>query len=133
MTGEADLAVDLERMRLGLHAVELNAVVGKVEAHTVETAKEVEMPPGTAKLAVGGRLEPDLLLLCDCPLDLAVFNRAKRLGGDLVARPLEARLFQRRRPQQAPDMISAEWWRGARQGVSSGVSSVRFPVVLDHG
>jgi len=43
--------------------VELNAVVGKIEAHAVETAKEVEMPPGTAKLAVGGKLEPDLLLL----------------------------------------------------------------------
>ena len=78
MTGEADLADDLERMRLGLHAVELNAVVGKIEAHAVETAKEAKMPPGTSKLAVGGKLEPDLLLLCDCPLDLAVFNRAKR-------------------------------------------------------
>ena len=74
------LGVDLERVGLGLHAVELNAVIGLVERHAVEAAKEVEMPPRAAKLAVGGELEPDLLLLFDRLLDLAVFDRTQRVG-----------------------------------------------------
>jgi hypothetical protein len=85
MTGKADLAADLEGVRLGLHAVKLNAVVGQVERHTVEAAKEIKMPPGAAKLAVGGKLQPNLLLLLDRPFDLAVFHRTQRFGGDLVA------------------------------------------------
>jgi hypothetical protein len=84
-TGKADLAIDLEGMRLGHHAVKLDAVVAQIKGHTVEAAKKIEMPPRAAKLAVGGELEPDVLLLADRPLDLAVFHRAQRLGGDLVA------------------------------------------------
>jgi hypothetical protein len=113
MTGEADLAVDLQRVRLGLHAVKLNAVVGQVEGHAVEAAEEIKVPPGAAKLAVGGDFQPDFLLLSDRPFDLAVFDRPQRFRANLVALPLGARLFQRRRPQQASDVIGAEWRRGA--------------------
>ena len=131
MTGKADLAVDLERVRLGLHAVKLNAVVGEVELHAVEAAKEIKMPPGATKFAIGGEFQPDLLLLFDRPFDLAVFDRAQRFGGDLVALALEARLFQRRRPQQASDMIGAERRRGAQHRFPPG--GRRFPVVIDLG
>jgi hypothetical protein len=43
------------------------------------------MPPGAAKLAVGGEFQFDLLLLFDRPFDLAIFDGAQRFGGDLVA------------------------------------------------
>jgi hypothetical protein len=62
MTGKADFAVDLERVRLGLHAVKLDAVIRQVKDHAVKAAKEIKMPPGAAKLAVGGEFQPDLLL-----------------------------------------------------------------------
>jgi len=57
--------------------VELDGV-GGIEGDAVEAAEEVEVPPRAAKLAVGGELEPDLLLLLDRLLDLAVFDRAQR-------------------------------------------------------
>ena len=37
--------------------------------------EEIEMPPGAAELAVGGELQPDLFLLLDDLLDLAVLDR----------------------------------------------------------
>jgi hypothetical protein len=33
------------------------------------------MPPGTAELAVGRELEPDLFLLCDDFFDLTILDR----------------------------------------------------------
>ncbi len=111
VAGEAELAVDLDALGLGLHAVELDGV-GGIERDAVETAEEVEMPPRAAQFAVGGELEPDLFLLLDDLLDLAVFDRAQRVGGDLAALALGARLLQHGRPQQAADMVGAEWRRG---------------------
>jgi hypothetical protein len=108
MAGKADFAVDLDGLGLGLHAVELDAVIGRVKRHAFKSAEKIEMPPGPAKLAVGGELEPDLLLPGDCFFDLAIFDRTPRRGGDLVARMLLARRFDRRRPQQAADMVGAK-------------------------
>jgi hypothetical protein len=39
----------------------------------VEPPEKVEVPPGAAELAVGDRLQADLLLLLDDRADLAVF------------------------------------------------------------
>src|SRR5580700_3851384 len=111
VTGEAELAVDLDALGLGLHAMELNGV-GGVERDAVETAEEVEVPPRTAQFAVGGEFQPDLFLLLDDLLDLAVFDRPQRVGGDLAALALGARLLDQRRSQQAADMVGAEWRRG---------------------
>src|ERR1700751_4142810 len=113
MAGKADFAVDLDGLGLGLHAVELDAVLGRVERHAVKSAEKIEMPPPAAKLAIGGELEPDLLLLLDRFFDLAIFDRAQRPGGDLVTRALLARHFDRRRPQQAADMVGAKRRSGA--------------------
>ena len=74
MVGEADLAVDAQALRLGLHALELDAVVELVELDAVEHAEEIEVPPGAAEFAVGRELEADLLLLLDDLLDLAVLD-----------------------------------------------------------
>ena len=67
-----------------------------IERDAVETAEEIEMPPGAAEFAVGGELEPDLFLLLDDLLDLAVFDLAQRVGRDLAALALGARLLERR-------------------------------------
>src|SRR5262249_12313273 len=61
-----------------------------------------------AELAVGDRLEADRLLLLDDRFDFAVRDRGKRRRIDLAAGEAGARLFQRRRAQQAADVIGAE-------------------------
>ena len=56
-------------------------------------------------------LSPTSSCLPDRLLDLAVFDRAQRAGGDLAALVLRPRLLERRRPQQAADVVGAEWRR----------------------
>ena len=111
--GEADLAGDLDALHLGLHALELDAVVELVELDAVEHAEEIEMPPGATEFAVGGELEADLLLLLDDLLDLAVLDlfELRRADGALLA--LRARLLDRRGAQNAADMVGAEWRLGS--------------------
>src|SRR5262249_35612438 len=69
---EAELALDLQALRLGLHAGELDAGRGLIRLDTVEAAEEVEVPPRAAELAVGRALQADVLLLLDDVLDLGV-------------------------------------------------------------
>jgi len=54
-----------------------------------------------------------LFLFGDHFFDLAIFDRAERVSGDLITRALLARRFDRRRPQQAADMIGAKRRTGA--------------------
>ena len=66
------------------------------------------MPRGAAELAVGGRLQPRLLLLPDDGANRLVLDAAKlgcvdRAGGEVVAR-----LQQAGWPQQASDVVGAE-------------------------
>ena len=79
------------------------------------------MPPRPAKFAVGGELEPDPLLFLDRVFDLAIFDRTQRLGGDLVALALGARLLDCSRPQQAADVIGAKRRGGVLGHVLRGV------------
>ena len=58
MIGEPDLAVDLDRARLGLHALELDAVVELVNLDTVQHPEEIEVPPRAAEFAVGDSFRP---------------------------------------------------------------------------
>src|SRR5262249_12347349 len=51
---------------------------------------------------------PHRLFLVDQGLDLAVLNRLELFRGDLVLLSFCARALERRRPQQAADMIGAE-------------------------
>ena len=46
-----------------------------VDLDAIEHAEEIEMPERAAELAVGGELKPDVLLLLDDLLDLAVLDR----------------------------------------------------------
>src|SRR6185437_7974980 len=95
MCGEADAADHAHALGLGLDAVEDDAVADLIKFDAVKPLEEIELPPGAAKLAVGGELEPDLLLLPDRLRDLAVFDRAQRAVGDLAALPLGSRLLER--------------------------------------
>ncbi len=109
VVGEADLALDPDALHLGLHALELDAVLELVEFDAVEHAEEVEMPPGAAEFAVGGELEADLFLLLDDLLDLAVFHLLELGRGDCALLALRARLLDRRGAQNAADMVGAKW------------------------
>ena len=113
VVGEADLAADLDALHLGLHALELDAVVELVELDAVEHAEEIEMPPGAAEFAVGDELEPDLFLLLDDLLDLAVLDLFQLGRGDRALFALRARLLDRRGAQQAADHVGAEGRLGA--------------------
>ena len=53
-------------------------------------------------------LEPDLFLLLDDLLDLAVLNLLELGVGDLFFLALRARLLDRRGAQNAADMVGAE-------------------------
>src|SRR4029079_8116467 len=107
MVGEADLALDADAARLGLNALELDAVVEFVDLDAVEHAEEGEVPPLATELAIGGDLEPDLLLLLDDLLDLAILDRLELAGTDLALLALGARLSQRRGAQDAADHVGA--------------------------
>ena len=113
MVGEADLADDARALRPGLQALERDALLHHVALGAVQAPQEVEMPPGAAELAVGDRRKPDLLLLLDDALDLAVLDRLEVGGSDLALGALLARLLQRGRAQQAADVIGAERRLGA--------------------
>src|SRR5215472_14736229 len=108
MVGKADLAHDAQPLRLGLHATELDALLGLVNLDPVEHAEEVEVPPGAAELAVGRKLKAEFLLLLDDLFDLAVLDRLELGGGNSALFALCARLFERRGGQEAADMIGAE-------------------------
>ena len=114
VAGKADLADDAHALGLGLHPGKGDALAGGIELSAVELFVEIELPPGTPELAVGRELEPDLLLLLDGLLDLAVLDCLELVGGDLALPMLGARLLERRRTQQAPDVIGAERGLGSR-------------------
>ena len=105
---EIQLADDADRIIAGLHAGELDAVIGVIELAAGEMAEEIEMPPGPAKFAVGCELEADAGLLTDHLGDLVVLDLAQMVGGDLAFFQLRARGLDRCRPQQAADFIGAE-------------------------
>src|SRR5262245_50837056 len=108
VVGEAEFADDARALRPGLHTLERNALLHHVAFGAVEAPQEVEVPPGAAELAVGDRLEPDLLLLLDHALDLAILDRLERGRIYPALGVLLARLLQRCRTQQAADMVGAE-------------------------
>src|SRR5262245_64491889 len=95
MVGEGDFAHDAQALRLGLHATELNALLGLVDFDAIEHAEKVEMPPGAAEFAVGRKLKPELLLLFDDLFDLAVFDRLELCLRDRALFTLGPRLLER--------------------------------------
>jgi GNAT superfamily N-acetyltransferase len=109
----SDLAGDLQTLVARGHCGEGDAGVHHIFLDAVETPEEVEMPPRAAEFAIGNRLQTDLFLLAYDAFDLAVLDRFQRRGIDRALGELGARVPQRRRAQQAADMIGAERRRGA--------------------
>ena len=72
---EVELARDAQRFGRGDRALELDALLGLVDLGALQAVDEVEVPPGAAELAVGGELQPHLLLLPGDPPDLLVLHR----------------------------------------------------------
>jgi hypothetical protein len=66
------------------------------------------VPGGAAELAVGYRLEPDLLLHADDIGDCGVLGGLQALVVELAGSVRLARVEQRGRAQQAADMVGAE-------------------------
>jgi hypothetical protein len=95
-------------LRARLHALELYALLEIDQLGAGEPGEEIEVPPGTAELAVGDRREPDVFLLPDDLGDLAVLDRLEVGVADLTLGVFLARLLERRRAQQAADVIGAE-------------------------
>ena len=108
MAGEADLAGDLGAFVARPRGGEGDAGLHDGLLDAVEAPEEIEMPPGAAEFAVGDRLQAGIFLLLDDVLDLAVFHRFQFVCRDLALGAALARLFQRRGPQQAADVIGAE-------------------------
>src|SRR5215470_13469947 len=104
----AELADHAQHHRLGLAALELDLTLAEIGFDAVKLAEEVVVPKRAAELAVGDGSQPDVLLLADGLLDLAVFDLAELGGADLAALALAARRFERRGAQQAAHVISAK-------------------------
>jgi hypothetical protein len=66
------------------------------------------VPRGAAELAVGDALEAELGLHIGRPADTIILDPAQCLGGYPALLVLRPRRQQRRRPQQAADMIGTE-------------------------
>src|SRR5438128_10945129 len=108
MVGKADLAHDAQPLRLGLHAVELDALLGLVNLDAVEHPEKVEVPPGAAELAVGRKLKAELLLPLDDLLDLAVLDRLELDGGERAVFALGPGFLGRGRRRAAPGIVARE-------------------------
>jgi hypothetical protein len=125
--GEAYSVVDVQRQSLGLDTLELDAVIGADHLDPVQHAEEVEMPPGAAKLAVGGKLQADLLLMPDDLVDLGVLHLLQFGGGDLILLAPGSRVLDRRGAQQASDDIGPI----GRPGSAHGMPPVSLSGLLD--
>ena len=84
--GAIDSVGDLEGLGLGLHALKLDALVRLDDLDAVEATEKIEMPPGSAKLAVRRRLQADLRLFPDDIFNFPILDLAELFGVDL-ARP----------------------------------------------
>ena len=76
MAGEAQLSRHPHGARLGLGALELDALGRLVTFDALQALEEVEMPPGTPELAIGRRLQADRLLARDDLADLRILDPA---------------------------------------------------------
>src|SRR5262245_62865576 len=108
VTRKAELAGNAVSLGPSLHTAKLDAVRQRDLLAAGKPPIEVEVPPGAAILAVGRELQPDLLLLLDDGLDLAILDRLELGGSDLALLALGARALGRSRAQDRGDVIGAD-------------------------
>ena len=80
------------------------------DRHAFELFQEVDVKEGAAELAVGHALQPGVLLLPDDVADVRVFDPPQLVLRDGAGLLPAARLDERRRPQEAADVVCAEGW-----------------------
>ena len=109
VVGESDLAHDAQALRLGLHAAELDALVALVQSRRRPACRRNRSATRSGETRRRWRAcKPELLLLPDDLLDLAVLDRLELGRRDHALFALGARLLERRGAQEAADMIGAE-------------------------
>ena len=106
--GKAELAVDTQVERRTLHAAPIVRGVGVDFGYSVEILQKILVPHCAAKFAVGDAVKTDGLLLVDDARDLAVLDRLQLRAGNLAVGKLRLGVLERRRTQQAADMIRPE-------------------------
>jgi hypothetical protein len=116
----ADLAVDLQGRRgevdPALSVAEVHHEVVAGAADPVQRVDEVHVPRGAAELAVGGGLQPDVLLHPDDVADRVVLGRAQLRVVDAPIGVVGAGAQQPLWAEQAPDVVGAERRLGTRCG-----------------
>ena len=117
MAGEVDPPVDVQSLGLGLGPFELQALRHADQLDAVEVFEEIVVPPRAAELAIGRELQSAFLLLGDYLPDLRILNRLEMIGADFTVLAFRACVLDRRRTQEAADMVGAEWRLGALHGV----------------
>jgi len=120
---EVELAGNAISLRPRRHPAKLDAMRERDLLAAGEPPAEVEVPPRATIFTVGRELQPDLLLLPDDGLDLAILDRLEVGGRDLAFRSLGARALDRGRTQDRADVIGAERWLGSG---THGGNSRRF-------
>src|ERR1700722_7055892 len=102
----AELADDAQQNRTWLRPLnaELDLALSGIGFDTGQPFEKIVVPGHAAKLAVGDRLESDLLWAPDHRGDFAILDRSKSLGGNPAIGAIGAGFLQRRRPQQTADM-----------------------------
>src|SRR5215831_2945032 len=108
VVGKPDLAVHADAQRLGLDALELDAVVDLINLDAVKHPEKVEMTPRAAIFTIGRELKTDLLLLGDDDRNFPVFHRLELCRRNLTLGGLLACLLERRRAQDRTDMVGPE-------------------------
>jgi hypothetical protein len=108
VTRKAHPAVDLQAVRGCLNALKLDSVIELHNLDAIETAEEVEMPPGATELAIGGQLQSGGSLLRNDIGDRVILDGPKFGIVDSTGLMVEARLLQRCGTKETADDIGAE-------------------------
>src|SRR5262245_4673243 len=106
---EVEPARHLEALWLSLDPPELDAVVEHDPLATLKLPEEIEVPPRTAELAVGGKLQTYLVLLGEDLGNFLVLDPLQLRRRDLALLAFVAGFLECRRSQQATDHVGAEW------------------------
>ena len=77
------------------------------DRHAFQPLQEVDVKEGSAELAVGDAFQADVLLLLDDVADVSVFDLSQLGLGDGARLLSLARLNERRRPEEAADVVGA--------------------------
>src|SRR5438477_10285023 len=111
---EVELADHAHRVMPGLDARELDARLRVKQFAARQLRQKVKVPPGTAEFAVGRELQTDRSLLVHDLFDLEVLGLTQVLRRYLALLELGTRLLDALWPQQAADLVGAEWGSGSQ-------------------